>query len=286
MEWSLRELEVLVAADRAGSFTDAGALLGISQAAVSRTVARLERRLGTRLLRRTRHGCEPTEAGARLLPQARRVLAEAARLDDLLAEPRPLLRLGYAWAALGAHTTPILRGWTAEHPGTELRLVRCRSASGGLLEGDCDVAVLRNDLDDRRIESVVVGAERRVAAFAADDPAWRGRRVLRMADLASRPVLIDPDAGTTRPEMWPADARPTSWIRTGDVEDWLDAIAAGPAIGSTSEATVVHNPRPGVTFRPVADGPPITVRLAWRRDDVPDGARALVDAVRRRYAGG
>ena len=47
------QLRSLVAVVEQGTFTDAAIALGVSQAAVSRSVARLENTLGVRLLRRT-----------------------------------------------------------------------------------------------------------------------------------------------------------------------------------------------------------------------------------------
>ncbi|WOF22654.1 LysR family transcriptional regulator [Microbacterium betulae] len=283
MEWDLRALRHLVAAAETGTFTDAAIELGVSQAAVSRTIAGLEESVGARLMLRTRRGCEPTALGRRVLPQARRVLAEAARFDEMIRSEESTLRLGYAWAAAGRHTTPLLRGWARDHPAVTLRLVRHNTVTAGLDEGLCDAAIVRTPLDERRFEAVSVGLERRMVAFAADDADWARRRTIRMAEIAARPVLVDTRTGTTVPELWPEGARPTVLSRTSDVEEWLDAIAAGAGIGTTSEATAAHNPRPGVAYRPVSDGPAISVRLAWRRDDPPPGLSGLVTALTALY---
>ena len=53
MDLEVRQLRCLVAVVDAGTFTDAAIELGVSQAAVSRTVMALERELGVRLLHRT-----------------------------------------------------------------------------------------------------------------------------------------------------------------------------------------------------------------------------------------
>jgi DNA-binding transcriptional LysR family regulator len=88
-----------VATAEAGSFTDAAAQLYVSQAAVSRTIASLEKTIGDRLLRRVPRGCELTSTGQQVLPHARRVLSEAARFAEFLTTRHGVLRLGYAWAA-------------------------------------------------------------------------------------------------------------------------------------------------------------------------------------------
>ena len=128
MNVELRQLRCLVAIVDAGSFTDAAIDLCISQAAVSRTLASLETALGVRLLRRTTREVTLTAAGRRVLPHARRALAEAQDVVREAATGHTRLRVGYAWSAMGRHTTPFQRRWAAEHPEIELQLVRTNSA--------------------------------------------------------------------------------------------------------------------------------------------------------------
>ncbi|MER6179854.1 LysR family transcriptional regulator [Streptomyces sp. NPDC001652] len=265
MDVDLRQLRCLVAIVDEGTFTDAALALGVSQAAVSRTLASFERALGVRLLRRTSREVTPTPTGLRVLAHARRVLAE---VDDLVRDAtsgHAHLRMGYAWSALGRHTLAFQRRWGQEHPETDLHLVRVNSATAGLAEGACDLAVVRRSVDERRFESVIVGLERRLCAMAADDPLAR-RRSVRLADLAGRVLLVDRRTGTATPDLWPPEVRPAT-EETQDVDDWLNIIATGRCVGMTPESTANQYPRPGVVYRPVRDGEPIAVRLAWWRDD-------------------
>ena len=283
MNVELRQLRCLVAIVDAGSFTDAAIDLGVSQAAVSRTLASLETALGVRLLRRTTREVSLTAAGSRVLPHARRTLAEA---DDILraaAAGHARLRLGYAWSALGRHTTPFQRRWAAEHPEVELQLVRTNSATAGLAEGSCDIAVVRTEPDQRRFCDAIVGLERRYCAMAADD-AWAARRSLRLAEINERTLVIDRRTGTTTPDLWPAGPGPVIEY-TGDIDDWLAAIATGRCVGITPESTVAQYPRPGVAYRPMRDAPPVPVRLAWWRDDPHPATAAVAGLVTELYRG-
>src|SRR6202034_4618549 len=67
MDLELRHLRCLVAIADAGTFTDAGIELGVSQAAVSRNLLALEDLLGVRLLHRTSRSVTPTAAGVHVL---------------------------------------------------------------------------------------------------------------------------------------------------------------------------------------------------------------------------
>lgn len=284
MDWTLRDLRYFVAAAEAGSFTEAAAQLYVSQAAVSRTIAGLEHAIGDKLLRRVPRGCELTATGQQVLPQARRVLSEADSFSEFVISRQGLLRLGYAWAAIGRHTSRLQREWSRCMSQFDLQLVRHNSPTAGLAEGLCDVAIVRRPVDDKRFASVVVGLERRLVAFASDDAHWSRRRQLSMAELADRTVIIDPGAGTTTTEMWNGSDHRPQFIETSDVDTWLDAIAAGRGIGTTADATAHHHPRPGVTYRPIKDGPRIPVRLAWWHDHHPHALDALVDAITQLYA--
>ncbi|MFG3019663.1 LysR family transcriptional regulator [Streptomyces sp. NPDC048254] len=283
-EVELRQLRCLVAIVEEGTFTDAAIALGVSQAAVSRTLAGLERALGVRLLRRTSREVTPTASGLRVVERARRVLAAVADLVQEAGSGHTRLRIGYAWSAVGRHTVAFQRNWTAAHPGSDLHLVRVNTASAGLGEGACDLAVVRRPLEDRRFDTAIVGLERRLCALAADDPLAR-RRSVRLADLTDRTVLTDRRTGTTTPELWPAPSRPTV-EETHSVDDWLSEIAAGRGVGVTAESTANQYPRPGIVYRPVRDAEPVAVRLAWWRDDPHPARQAVLELLSELYRTG
>lgn len=283
MDVELRHLRCLVAVVDAGTFTEAAFDLGVSQAAVSRNVAALERVLGVRLLHRTSREVAPTTAGVQVLARARHLLAEA---DDLVREAvsgHTRLRMGHAWSAMGRHTARFQRRWAERYPDTDLQLVRTNSATGGLVEGLCDIAVVRAPVDDRRLEGATVGQERRYCALAADDP-WARKRSLTLARVAERVLLVDRRTGTTTLDLWPEDGRPEV-EHTGDIDDWLSAITAGRGVGMTPESTVTQYRRDGVVFRLVRDAPSVPVRLLWRRHDPHPATHGAVALLTELYRG-
>ena len=118
-----------------GSFTDAAIELGVSQAAVSRTLLSLEAVLGIRLLHRTSRSVSPTTAGVQVLARARQLLAEADNLAREATTGHTRRRIGHAWSAMGRHTLEFQRRWADRYPDVELQLIRANSATGGLSEG-------------------------------------------------------------------------------------------------------------------------------------------------------
>lgn len=286
MNVELRHLRNLIAIADEGSFTDAALVLGVSQASVSRSLAALERALGRVLVHRTTRTVELTASGRDFLASARRIVGD---LDRAVAASRGTahdLRLGYAWAALGAHTTSFLRAWNRANPETPIRMVHASSRDVGLDTGMSDLAVVRHPLDDPRFESVVVGREARRYAVAIDHP-LADRPSLRLEDALQYVVGVDARTGTTSTALWSdAGLRSTPEIAiTVDIDEWLDLVAEGRIIGVTSIATAHHQPRPGVVFLPIRDAPPIDVRLVWPRGHRHPQTDRVIAHLRSVYAG-
>lgn len=283
MDLELRQLRCLVAIIDTGTFTDAAIELGVSQAAVSRALAALESALGARLLHRTSRTVALTAAGSLVLARARRLLADADELVREVATGHTRLRVGHAWSALGRHTTAFQRRWAREHPDIDLQLIRNNTATGGLAEGTCDLAVVRGAGDLRGYAATVVGLERRTVVVAADDP-WARRRAVGLDETRQRTVVVDRRTGTTTPDLWPAGTRPTLEY-TLDIDDWLAAIATGRSIGITPEGTATQYRREGIVFRPLRGAPPVPVQVIWPRRDPHPATAAAVALMTEMYAG-
>ncbi|NGO68089.1 LysR family transcriptional regulator [Streptomyces boncukensis] len=261
----LRHLRCLVAIVDTGSFTDAARELGVSQAAVSRGLRALEGALGVRLLHRTSRSTAPTTAGVQVLARARVLLAGAEELVREATTGHTRLHIGHAWSAFGRHTTEFQRRWQEQHPGTELRLIRHNTATGGLAEGLCDLAVIRAPLDLTPWSHALIGHEPRCVALASDDP-WARRRSIRLGEISGRTLAIDRRTGTTTLGLWPEPHRPEVEY-THDIDDWLAAIATGRCVGLTPQATAAQYRRDGITYRLVRDAGPVPVHLIWRPHD-------------------
>ncbi|SCE59169.1 DNA-binding transcriptional regulator, LysR family [Streptomyces sp. DvalAA-43] len=258
----LKHLRCLVAIIDTGSFTDAAHELGISQAAVSRTLAGLESLLGVQLLHRTSRSVAPTSTGVQALARARVLLAGADELVREAATGHTRLHIGHAWSAFGRYTTEFQRRWHEQHPETDLRLIRHNTPTGGLAEGLCDLAVIRAPIDLKPWSHARIGYEARYVALASDDP-WARRRSIRLDEIPGRTLAIDRRTGTTALDLWPEEDRPAVEY-THDIDDWLAAIATGRCIGLTPQATAAQYRRDGITYRPLRGADPIPVHLIWR----------------------
>jgi DNA-binding transcriptional LysR family regulator len=123
--WTLR---VLVAVAEHGSFSAAAETLRMTQPAVSRQMAGLERRVGVRLFQRVPRGVRPTAAGEAAVTHARDVLDRLRAMQSRLAAFTQLdagsLRLSAFPSANIALIPEAIRRFQAAHPGIELSLAR------------------------------------------------------------------------------------------------------------------------------------------------------------------
>ncbi|MFD5424268.1 LysR family transcriptional regulator [Streptomyces sp. NPDC127084] len=263
MSIELRHLRCFLAIAEERNLTRAAAALHLTQPAVSRTLAALERHLGVRLVDRSTHHLDLTPEGRSFRDKAAAaVTAFEDAIDSSLLRRRPL-RLGHPWAALGPYTTPLLRRWRQEHPDTSLELLRIDDRTAGLARGEVDAAVLRGPVDTPGLVTELLFTEPRVAAITSDGP-LAAHATLTLADLATEPIVLNPVSGATTLDLWPPDARPPSTVTAANTDDWLTAIAAGRGAGVSSTSTESLHPHPGVTYRPLSDAPAVPVLLAWR----------------------
>lgn len=264
MNVELRHLRALAAIGSEGTITGAAAVLRVGQPALSRTLDQLERRLGTRLVERTTRSLALTEAGTRLLAHANRILNQ---VDDALAEVTAgsrALRVGFAWAALGPHTVPFLRGWRTARPDAEVRVLRLDDPEAALRRGEIDVAFVRSPATPGGgLSTLDLYRERRMAAVSGDHPLAHSPGV-RLGDLADHPVALCSTASSSSVELWPAEHRPAI-VDVANTDEWLTAIATGDAVGVTAEATVHTHPHPDVRYVPITDAELVTVRMIWPR---------------------
>ncbi|MDF6044087.1 LysR family transcriptional regulator [Streptomyces sp. JH14] len=260
----LRHLRAFLAVADAGNVTRAAAALGLTQPAVSRTLAALEQHLGVRLVDRSTHHLALTPEGVVFRDKAAAAVAafdEAVDSGGLRHWP---LRLGHAWSALGPYTTPLLRSWQERYPQTPLELLRIDDRTAGLTRGEVDAALLRGPVDTPGLVTEVLFDEDRVAAVTADGP-LAVHRTLRLADLADGTIVLNTVSGTTTVDLWPPHARPAATLTVANTDDWLTAIAAGRGSGVSAASTAGMHPHAGVAYRPLVDAPTVPLLLA-RRD--------------------
>lgn len=158
-------MTAFVAVADAKQFTTAGRLLRMTPSTVTRLVAALEDDLGIRLLQRTTRSVSLTDAGARYLERARRVLveladAEAAARSAQLA-PRGRLAIAAPNVFGRLHVAPLVGELITRYPDVRAELA-LSDRNVDLIHDGIDVAVRIGALADSTMHARVVGKTRRV----------------------------------------------------------------------------------------------------------------------------
>ncbi len=145
-----------------GTFTGAARAMGLSKGAVSKQIARLEDRLGARLLNRTTRRSSLTEVGAAFYERCRRIVAEAEEAElavtRLHAEPRGTLRVNLPMSFGMIHMADALPDFMAAYPEISLDVTLDDRVVNVVDEG-YDVVIRITELPDSTLIA------RRIAPF-------------------------------------------------------------------------------------------------------------------------
>ncbi|WP_420102953.1 LysR family transcriptional regulator [Bosea sp. (in: a-proteobacteria)] len=159
-----------------GSFSAAARQLGLSPSAVSRTVDRIEARLGVRLLLRSTRALALTAEGQSYLQAARRILADLDDAEQQIADqgaPRGRLRVSAAHSHGRLCVVPLLGEFAALYPHI-LVDIALTDAVVDVAAGQADVAVRFGPLADSALTARKLGETRRVIVASPDYLARHG----------------------------------------------------------------------------------------------------------------
>jgi len=276
----LETVRTFVAAADAGQFQEAAAELEVTQQAVSKRIAALERDLGVRLFTRTPRGAELTIDGQAFLPHARELLRVAERA---VASVRPGHRpLRVDVLASRSAASGLMRGFHRAHPEIDLdvlMLFDIETAVAAIRSGAIDASFRAVEVPGRPlpedIESVRV-LDEPLQLLTGPAHALAGARSVTVAQLAGHRIWM--------PGMTPG----TEWAAYYDdlvAEFGLAIEVTGPNFGSDALLDTIADTPALATFMgehmrlvwpsghglrriPVTDPTPVYPHsLLWHRDN-------------------
>lgn len=218
-------MATFVAVAEAKGFRAAAARLGVTHAAVSQAVRRLEERLGVALVRRTTRSIHLTDAGERLYSSLRPALDEVraavAAVGEFGDEPRGSLRIHSASAAETMFGESLLAGFLTAHPHIQLDLV-VSDAPVDIVADGYDAGIQLGEVIDKDMIAVPVTGDLRLAIVGS--PAYFARR-----GVPKHPRdLTKHDCINWHPTV---DAPPYRWEFTENGRDF--SVAVPPRVLST-----------------------------------------------------
>lgn len=272
MATDLQDMTLFVLAVSTGSLSAAGRELGLTPAAASKRLARLEATLGARLLHRTSRRLSLTDDGALYLERCQAILADIADAEALLgggdAQLRGTLRVS-ATTGLGRRWVgPVTAEFAAGHPGLTLHL-SLNDRLVDLVESGIDCVVRVGHLDDDRLVARKLADNRRAVCATPGYLQAHGMPTTP-ADLARHACLVLASGPAPRAE-WrfrQANGAPMRVAVRGrlvsdngqQVHDWM---LAGRGLARRSVWDVAEE---------LASGRLVEVLRDWSDDDAPISA--------------
>lgn len=267
-------LQVLVEVADRGSFSATAEALTMTQPAVSRQIAGLEKRLGVHLFQRLPRGVRPTSAGQVAIDLARDTLARLRAMENHLAAFVTLdaghVRLS-AFPSANTFLVPeAIRRFSDAHPGVTLSLNQTdqRDPLMPVRDGRVDLALVtawQPVNDQAAVELIPLLDEELLLALPSHHPLARHTSV-RLSDL--------------RNETWIEGAHPDC---LGPIPHLADMLGNPPRIGFTcddwngKQALVAAGA--GVTLVPTLARATIRADVALRTTSPPLPTRRLFAAV-------
>ncbi|ADD44859.1 LysR family transcriptional regulator [Stackebrandtia nassauensis] len=267
-------------------FTRAAELLHVAQPSLSQQIKALEHELGTPLFRRARGNITPTDAGAALLPVARRILADTElayrEVADTVDLRRGRVRLGAPPSLCASLVPDIFRVFHDRYPGVELTVDEGGSQDlvRTLTDGELDLALIITHQTGRPAALRVAELlhENLVVASAPQLPPPGKRARITVADLRDQPLVMFRRGYDLRESTITAcreaGFEPTFTVEGGEMDAVLGFVRAG--LGLAVVPSMVAE-RSGLRItRFTRSGPERTIAIAHRRDvQPPRAAREL-----------
>jgi LysR family transcriptional regulator for metE and metH len=236
----LKDLKLVDAVAEHGSLTRAGSVLYLTQSALSRQLADLERRLGTPLFMRSGKRMVPTPAGERLREGAKELLASAARIveevRDVGAEVEAVLRVSTGCYTCYHWLPGVLHRYRETFPRVETRVLASltRRPVPALLKGQLDLAILSDPVRDRRIRLTPLFQDELMAVIPPGHP-WEGRNHVDAADLAAEHLFLynapRSDLTIFTDVLDPAGVQPRQVSKVELTEAVVELVRAGLGVG-------------------------------------------------------
>lgn len=180
-----------MAVDTYRHFADAAEKCFVTQPTLSMQIHKLENKLGTKIFDRSKQPVLPTAAGIEIIEQARKILAERNRLQELIDAKKDIvngeLKVGVI-PTLAPYLLPLfIPSLTKNYPHIKLTINELTTSQviGHLREGKIDAGILATPLNEHGIREDVLFYEEMVAYVSRKNTAFKKQYML--------PTDIDPN---------------------------------------------------------------------------------------------
>lgn len=295
MSIELRHWQAFVTAAETVHFGLAAEQLGISQSALSQLIKTAETRLGAKLFDRTLRRVRLTEAGRLLPPEARSILHQVRRAEQLgLVAARNgthSLAIGYVGsAAVHPQFTRLVATLRTLEPSISVRLDQCsvNDQIEKVTDRDLDLGIVRSPAPaaDRSIAFLPLGRDHLVVALFKGHPLARHHTGCDIAELAGESFIEfrkQKSGGLNfliRGACAAAGFEPRVVQTVPQIATMLCLVGAGLGIALVP-ASAQRLGVPDVIYRELRDPVPADLTLMYRRSDTTAALREALKLARR-----
>lgn len=235
----VRHLKLLAAVAEAGSVTEAGKRLHVTQSALSHQLRDAEERLGTALFLRLGKRMVLTRAGERLLISAKRVLEELknaeAQIEGMNGDTRGVIRLSTECYTCYHWLPPLLNKFHRKFSKVEVNIdvTASRYPAPALLDGLLDVAIMADPPPNKSLRLTPMFEDEMVLVMAPKHRLLSNGHVYPR-DFAGETILIYPPREESTflcKILRPAGIEPQRIIEVPLTEAIIEMAAAGTGVG-------------------------------------------------------
>ena len=155
---TLTQLSYMIAVAEAGNFTVAAEHVFVTQPTLSMQIQKLEDELGVQIFNRTKKPIRLTKIGEQILKQARNILSEAKRMDDIVAQEKGFIggefKLGIIPTVMPTLLPMFLNTFINKYPKINLKIQELNTDNiiTQLKEGKIDAGIAATPLKYDNIE--------------------------------------------------------------------------------------------------------------------------------------
>ena len=280
------EIDTLLALAEELHFSRTAQRLRLTTGQVSKTIKKLERRVGAPLFERSSRVVRVTPIGRQLIDDLKPLVAG---LDDALTRAidagrgiTGTLVAGYIGAQNEQLLLRTVRLFSARHPDCEVVIHHEIKSRPRLFRGDVDVVFAAFPYPDAERGPTLM-SEARVLAVPIGHP-LEGEESVSMEVLADYPLIqLSPDGPAEfRKDRTPSHTPSGREVRKGPVISSLDEMLSLVALGRGVYIVGEHHPRyytrPDVAYVPIRDVPTIDRGVVWLETNATARVRAFVKA--------
>jgi LysR family hydrogen peroxide-inducible transcriptional activator len=234
---TITQLKYTLSVAEHGNFTTASEKCFVTQPTLSMQVQKLEEELGVTIFNRSTKPLKVTEVGEKVLNQARKIIEESSRMDDIISEEKGViggtLKVGIIPTVTSTLLPLFLNIFTKKHKNVKLKIEEFNTETliDKLDDGSVDCAIAATPLNNNKILERPLFYEPFVA-YVPSHHSLSGNKYLEVDDLSNGNLLILQDGHCFRNQVLNLctleDLNKEYELRSGSFETLINLSNNGP----------------------------------------------------------